>query len=361
MRAPLLSVTALLVASCSASSALAADISQADLIRLGAKAAQYKPADSFSPPFDDTAALGRTFVIRSPLKQNETPEMPGKDGGWTYSVDSGQLTLTVKEDGWIAYHHPQGDLSFSTLEGFEIFQTVKHLGHEREQNAFGAQVDVNYGRITSVGIVAISESAVAHSVAFDRNWNTLVAHITLAPEQARNAVKNAFVVVQGKIVPLENGRGSLCDSDGAAATFHSPTSVSERFCVFNAEIDRVAIESNGQALAEWKSAAATGEATRADTAAMPAHFGVHYAALDAQTITVLHMPEDHGLFVAAVDENSPAARAGVQKDDVILSFAGRNMTSTGDLQSAVGALSAGAVVPVRIWRAGQEIDLKVQF
>jgi hypothetical protein len=361
LRAPILCVTALLVASNSASRAVSDEISQADLIRLGAKAAQYKPADSFSTQFDDTAALGRTFSIRSPLKPNAIPDMPDKNGGWTYSADTGQLTLTVEENGWIAYHHPQANFSFSTLEGFEIFNAVKHLGHEREQNAFGAQVVVNFGHITSIGVAAISQSAVAHSVAFNSDWNTLVARVTLTPEQARNTVKNAFVVVQGTIVPLGNGRASLCDDDGAAATYSSPTSVSEHFCVFNAEISRVAIEANGVVLAEWKYAGATNGAASANIAMMPVHLGVHYAALDARTITMLHMSEDHGLFVGVVDDNSPAAKAGIQKADVILAFAGRAMTSTSDLQSALGSVSAGAVVPVRIWRGGQEIDLSVQF
>jgi hypothetical protein len=96
LRSPIFSIGALFVACCSVSSTLADEISQANLIHLGTKAAQYKSADSFSPRFDDTGALGRTFVLRLPLKPNEIPTMPDKNGGWTYSADTGQLTLRSK-------------------------------------------------------------------------------------------------------------------------------------------------------------------------------------------------------------------------------------------------------------------------
>jgi membrane-associated protease RseP (regulator of RpoE activity) len=95
--------------------------------------------------------------------------------------------------------------------------------------------------------------------------------------------------------------------------------------------------------------------------AMRRSLGVHYAALNPQAITALHVTGDHGLFVGAVDAGSPAATAGLQKGDVILSFGNRNMSSTADLQQAMESVSAGAAVPIHIWRDGQELDLTVRF
>ena len=153
----------------------------------------------------------------------------------------------------------------------------------------------------------------------------------------------------------------MCDTEGAPPPGSNPDKASEQFCVFNAEIARIAIEANGDVLAEWKATGSKDEAASANADAEPVHLGVHFAALDARTLAVLHMTEDHGLIVAAVDDNSPAARAGIQKADVILSFAHRSMTSIADLQSAVKSVSAGTLVPVRVWRGGQEIDVNVQF
>ena len=92
-----------------------------------------------------------------------------------------------------------------------------------------------------------------------------------------------------------------------------------------------------------------------------ARFGVHYVPLDARLIAALHLPEDHGLIVGIVDEDSPAAKAGIKKADVILSFAGRATGSAADLQGALATVTRDQVVPVHIWRGGQELDLSVQF
>jgi len=232
----------------------AKDISQADLITIGNSALRFSKADDFSHSFDDTATLGRTFRLTIPFKRNEIPSMPDRNEGWTYDSDSQQLTLAVVGHGWMTTHRPDPSLhlSFSVLEGFEISNVIAHRGRRREQNAFGAQVDVNYGDMTSVGVAAITPDTIAKSVKFDRDWNAIVSRISIGPDDARKKMAHAIVVVEGSIAPLENGHAILCDNDGTAATFDSPTTVSERFCVFNAVVTRVKIESGGEVLAEWK-------------------------------------------------------------------------------------------------------------
>ncbi len=88
---------------------------------------------------------------------------------------------------------------------------------------------------------------------------------------------------------------------------------------------------------------------------------MHYFPLDSKLAAAIHLPAGHGLLVGAVDDKSPAALAGISKSDVILALAGKSMASAADLQTALGAISAGTTVPIQIWRAGQELDLKVQF
>ena len=69
----------------------AEEISQAQLVQLGAKALQFKRKDEFSPAFDDRTALGRSFHLTLPLPKNEIPSMPDYNGGWTYNPDSQTL------------------------------------------------------------------------------------------------------------------------------------------------------------------------------------------------------------------------------------------------------------------------------
>jgi hypothetical protein len=122
-------------------------------------------------------------------------------------------------------------MPFTLISGYEISNVSRQLGHGVEQNAFGAKVDVRYGRMTSVGIGAITSSASVSSVRFDPDWNVRTFQVTELPNAAKAITQSARVVVEGTIAPLENGYAEICDDDGAPATFCSPTSVTERFCV----------------------------------------------------------------------------------------------------------------------------------
>ena len=58
---------------------------------------------------------------------------------------------------------------------------------------------------------------------------------------------------------------------------------------------------------------------------------------------------------------SPAARAGVLKDDVVVSFDGVAVSTRGELISAIVSHNPGDVVPVRISRDGTPLDFSVQL
>jgi hypothetical protein len=89
--------------------------------------------------------------------------------------------------------------------------------------------------------------------------------------------------------------------------------------------------------------------------------GVYFAPLDAKGLTALHIPSDHGLMVFKVMENSPAARAGIQNADVILSFDGIPVATVADLVSAAQSQAPGTKATMHIWRGGQEVDVPVRF
>ena len=66
-----------------------------------------------------------------------------------------------------------------------------------------------------------------------------------------------------------------------------------------------------------------------------------------------------GLEVTAVVSGSPAARAGLRPEDVILSVDGVDVTAVGDLQRLMNADRIDTVIPVRLLRAGraQTVDV----
>jgi serine protease Do len=68
--------------------------------------------------------------------------------------------------------------------------------------------------------------------------------------------------------------------------------------------------------------------------------------------TSFGLDRPRGALVNTVEEGGPAARAGIQPSDIILSFGNKPVESSIDLPRIVGATRPGSRVPVEIWRNG---------
>ncbi len=66
-----------------------------------------------------------------------------------------------------------------------------------------------------------------------------------------------------------------------------------------------------------------------------------------------------GAEVEQVQDDSPAAKAGLQKGDVITQFDGERVRSARQLSRLVGETPAGRSVPVTLMRSGRQMDLQV--
>jgi len=339
---------AVMISVVSAVDAGAADISPGELIQLGMKAAVFKRADPFSPPFDDHAALGRTFRIVTALERDDSQGPPGRIGGWRYEYDAARLDLTVKTRPWITSAASANIMGspLSSIDGFELRYVEKDLGHALMRFGSRGKRMVSFGQLTSVGVGSISAAARAASVRFDPTWGTLAAQISATPDEARTKAKGAVVVVEGQIAPLDNGSASLCDEGGTPATFRDPNVITERFCVFNAVIQRVAIESGGQTLAEWK---------------RTPDFGAAFWTDDQSTLLKLLPAGGHGVVVRTVSEGSPAEKAGLQAMDIIVSFNNIELYGAGDMGVGLKSVYSGESVPVHVSRSGGDTVLNVQF
>jgi serine protease Do len=60
------------------------------------------------------------------------------------------------------------------------------------------------------------------------------------------------------------------------------------------------------------------------------------------------LPVDHGAYVVATPPDSPAAKAGIQRGDVIVSLSGTTINSADDVAKALGSLRPGHQVAVRV-------------
>lgn len=81
--------------------------------------------------------------------------------------------------------------------------------------------------------------------------------------------------------------------------------------------------------------------------------GVRLEDVTAEKAKELKLASEYGVIVKDVEENSPAAKAGLIKGDVILEFAGEKVRSAAHLRRLVRETPAGRTVTLQVNRAGQ--------
>lgn len=87
--------------------------------------------------------------------------------------------------------------------------------------------------------------------------------------------------------------------------------------------------------------------------------GVQVSDVNAESARELKLAGEYGVVVEEVEEESPAAKAGLQAKDVILSFADERVRSSEQLRRLVRETPSGRSVPVQISRDGQTVTLQV--
>lgn len=95
--------------------------------------------------------------------------------------------------------------------------------------------------------------------------------------------------------------------------------------------------------------------------APPRRLGLSYQELSDQLARYFRLEGDGGVLVAGVEEDGPAARAGVKAGDVIVSLDGQAIADGADLRAALRDKDAGQEVTLKLWRDGKPLDLKVKL
>jgi serine protease Do len=87
------------------------------------------------------------------------------------------------------------------------------------------------------------------------------------------------------------------------------------------------------------------------------YLGVGVIGMDEQIARELNWDGTGGLFVTMVQIASPAAKAGLQPDDIIVAFNGKPLRDPAALGSLVTELPPGRKVPIQVFRGGKTIQL----
>jgi len=98
---------------------------------------------------------------------------------------------------------------------------------------------------------------------------------------------------------------------------------------------------------------------RADGKVTRGRIGVQIGQISDDVAKALGLEKAQGALVSMVEQDGPAAKAGVQSGDVITHFDGKPITQMSDLPRIVGGTKPGTRTTLDVWRKGKSVKLNV--
>lgn len=89
--------------------------------------------------------------------------------------------------------------------------------------------------------------------------------------------------------------------------------------------------------------------------------GIARAEVAAKLRASVGLPERDGLLVRSVEDDSPAARAGLLVGDLLTAAGGTDLTSVDDLHDALDAARESGTLTLHVVRGAEELDVTVEF
>lgn len=71
------------------------------------------------------------------------------------------------------------------------------------------------------------------------------------------------------------------------------------------------------------------------------------------------LPVESGVLIVSIEENSPAARAGLQAGDLIISYGGESISTIDDLHKQLTEERAGVVLPIVVLRGTEKLEFNI--
>ena len=91
------------------------------------------------------------------------------------------------------------------------------------------------------------------------------------------------------------------------------------------------------------------------------YLGVYIREVSSEDVERLGLPEERGALITEVPEEGPASEAGLQADDVIVSWNGSRIESAAQLRRMVRETPAGRTIDIGYIRDGRERSVRVEL
>ena len=92
---------------------------------------------------------------------------------------------------------------------------------------------------------------------------------------------------------------------------------------------------------------------------LPSFLGVELSEVNREAVTRLKLREERGALIEEVTSGSSAARAGLQKNDVIVKWDGDPIESAREMSRLIRETPAGRSVRLGVMREGREVEVNV--
>jgi C-terminal processing protease CtpA/Prc len=87
--------------------------------------------------------------------------------------------------------------------------------------------------------------------------------------------------------------------------------------------------------------------------------GVGVSEVSADKVKALKLPEERGALLGKIVPDSPAAKAGLKENDVVLDVNGQRIEGTEQFRRMIHEIPAGRTANLTVWRDGRSQNMKV--
>lgn len=91
------------------------------------------------------------------------------------------------------------------------------------------------------------------------------------------------------------------------------------------------------------------------------YLGVHIDDVDEEAVRELDLPGEYGVRIASVEDDTPAASAGLEADDVLVGWNGERLRSTAQLRRMLNETPSGRTVDLELIRDGRSRTVEVEL
>jgi serine protease Do len=89
------------------------------------------------------------------------------------------------------------------------------------------------------------------------------------------------------------------------------------------------------------------------------YIGAYLQDVDENLAKAMHLPKAEGAMITQVQPNTPASRAGLKPEDVVVALNGEPVIDMASFRLRVAAMAPGTEVKLRLYRNGQPMDVAV--